>query len=226
MLTDLASKAGITYSLLNATDEETLRSGMNSIIQFLWDYYPWPRLIDCYEETLDADYTFELVDEREDIVRILDADPRVEPAPAEFGFTIFGDTVSVQTSDYSKVWVVYRKPCVQFIGDDYAAGTSYVVGDIVTYVDEYYRCILASTGNAPTNATYWEQLQIPFDWQLVIVRYANASFLAADGQYNKASAEEAKAVSLLDQVLDKIARQQKQFTQPSIITYQSNPANG
>ncbi|MCE5211230.1 MAG: hypothetical protein LLG40_06725 [Deltaproteobacteria bacterium] len=222
MLTELAAGIGLKYSLLNETDEETLRSGMNSVIQYIWDYYPWPRLIDCYEETLDADYTFELVDEREDIIRIVDEDPRISASPTQLGFTVFGDTVTVQTSDYTTVWVIYRKPCVQFIGSDYAAGTSYVAGDIVAYVDEYYRCILASIGNAPTNVTYWQQLQIPFDWQQVIVRYTNAKFLAVDGQYDKSSAEEAKAVSLLDQVLDKVACQQKQFTQPSIITYQSN----
>jgi hypothetical protein len=40
----------------------------------------------------------------------------------------------------------------------YSAGTSYVVDDVVSYNGSSYVCILASTGNLPTNATYWELL--------------------------------------------------------------------
>ena len=40
----------------------------------------------------------------------------------------------------------------------YAGGTSYVVDDIVTYSNETYICILASTGNLPTDTTYWTKL--------------------------------------------------------------------
>ncbi len=38
----------------------------------------------------------------------------------------------------------------------YAAGTAYVVDDVVESAGSSYVCILASTGNAPPNATYWE----------------------------------------------------------------------
>jgi hypothetical protein len=37
----------------------------------------------------------------------------------------------------------------------YNAGHSYVIGNKVTYLGSTYQCILASTGNLPTNATYW-----------------------------------------------------------------------
>ena len=40
----------------------------------------------------------------------------------------------------------------------YAGGTAYVVDDIVTYSNESYICILASTGNLPTDTTYWTKL--------------------------------------------------------------------
>ena len=42
--------------------------------------------------------------------------------------------------------------------DAYAGGTAYVVDDIVTFGDETFICILASTGNATSNATYWTKL--------------------------------------------------------------------
>ena len=37
----------------------------------------------------------------------------------------------------------------------YAGGTAYVVDDVVSYQGSSYVCILASTGNLPTNTTYW-----------------------------------------------------------------------
>ena len=40
----------------------------------------------------------------------------------------------------------------------YSGATSYVVDDIVTYSNETYICILASTGNLPTDTTYWTKL--------------------------------------------------------------------
>ena len=40
----------------------------------------------------------------------------------------------------------------------YAGGTSYTLDDVVSYNGSSYICIQASTGNLPTNATYWEQM--------------------------------------------------------------------
>jgi hypothetical protein len=40
----------------------------------------------------------------------------------------------------------------------YAGGTSYVVDDAVSYNGSSYICKLASTGNLPTNTTYWDTL--------------------------------------------------------------------
>ena len=42
--------------------------------------------------------------------------------------------------------------------DTYDAGTTYDVDDVVNYQTKDYKCILESTGNAPTNETYWEVL--------------------------------------------------------------------
>jgi hypothetical protein len=40
----------------------------------------------------------------------------------------------------------------------YAGGTSYVIDDAVSYNGSSYICKLASTGNLPTNTTYWDIL--------------------------------------------------------------------
>lgn len=40
----------------------------------------------------------------------------------------------------------------------YASGTTYYPNDVVTYSGSTYICILQSTGNIPTNTTYWSVL--------------------------------------------------------------------
>jgi hypothetical protein len=40
----------------------------------------------------------------------------------------------------------------------YAGGTAYAVDDVVSYNGSSYVCKLASTGNLPTNTTYWDQM--------------------------------------------------------------------
>ncbi len=42
----------------------------------------------------------------------------------------------------------------------YAGGTAYVVDDVVSYSGSSYICKLASTGNLPTNGTYWDQMSL------------------------------------------------------------------
>ena len=39
---------------------------------------------------------------------------------------------------------------------NYASGTAYVINDAVFYSGSSYICKLASTGNLPTNTTYWD----------------------------------------------------------------------
>jgi len=40
----------------------------------------------------------------------------------------------------------------------YSGSTSYIVGNVVKYNNLFYKCILASIGNLPTNITYWSSI--------------------------------------------------------------------
>lgn len=44
---------------------------------------------------------------------------------------------------------------IDLTSTDYDNTTAYIVGDRVVYTNSVYECILNSTGNLPTNATYW-----------------------------------------------------------------------
>ena len=61
-----------------------------------------------------------------------------------------------------------------FAFDAYSATTSYAVGDKVNYNSVLYVCILASTGNSPTNTTYWSLLETN-TWLTVSGNRANGS---------------------------------------------------
>ena len=61
-----------------------------------------------------------------------------------------------------------------FAFDAYSATTSYVPGDKVNYNSVLYVNILASTGNAPTNTTYWSPLETN-TWLTVSGNRANGS---------------------------------------------------
>lgn len=41
---------------------------------------------------------------------------------------------------------------------DYDNGTAYVTGDVVKYLGKLYRAKTSTTGNLPTNATYWDKI--------------------------------------------------------------------
>lgn len=40
----------------------------------------------------------------------------------------------------------------------YNGATSYVVGNVVIYLNQLYRCTVNSTGNLPTDTTHWATL--------------------------------------------------------------------
>lgn len=54
------------------------------------------------------------------------------------------------------IGLAYTLPATGLFGQTaYAAGTAYVRGNTCSYSGNIYVCILASTGNLPTNTTYW-----------------------------------------------------------------------
>lgn len=44
--------------------------------------------------------------------------------------------------------------------DAYDGATAYIIDDAVTYLGSTYKCILAATGQLPTNPTYWTALTL------------------------------------------------------------------
>lgn len=93
---------------------------------------------------LGVDYTSALPKENRasHMVNMINNNGYLETRP---GYSQIGDTFEVNTYDA------------------YVAETTYDVDDVVYYGTKDYKCILESTGNLPTNITYWEVLNDPLD---------------------------------------------------------------
>tara|TARA_B100000427_G_scaffold300524_1_gene282959 strand:- start:1230 stop:1856 length:627 start_codon:yes stop_codon:yes gene_type:complete len=63
----------------------------------------------------------------------------------------------------------------------YNSATAYVVDDIVTSGGETFICILASTGNATSNATYWTKLAKKGDDVTQLTTHGDMLFRGASG---------------------------------------------
>ena len=62
---------------------------------------------------------------------------------------------SAETTRISNENVRVSQESARNVWEAYKASTAYVVGNKVSYLGSSYRCILASTGNLPTDPTYW-----------------------------------------------------------------------
>lgn len=63
--------------------------------------------------------------------------------------------LSAESTRISNENVRVSQESARNVWEAYNALTAYVVGNKVSYLGSSYRCILASTGNLPTNTTYW-----------------------------------------------------------------------
>lgn len=67
------------------------------------------------------------------------------------------DSKKFKVGDGTTAWNSLTYASMSFRGA-YSGATAYTVNDVVTYNGQTYICILASTGNLPTNTTYWSVL--------------------------------------------------------------------
>jgi len=77
----------------------------------------------------------------------------------------------------------------RYLRPDYNAATAYATGDEVYYstADKYYQALSASTGNVPTNATYWKEVArvTDFDPYISLEQVGETVIGAVYALYNK-----------------------------------------
>lgn len=70
-------------------------------------------------------------------------------------------TQDLQTTDKTIVGAINEnKSVIGYSYDEYDPTTAYSTGDLCIYNNTLYKALQATTGNLPTNTTYWEQTSI------------------------------------------------------------------
>lgn len=122
------------------------------------------------------------------------------------------NVTSINRNQYP-VFLHYRKGMPKFTGDTYSASTAYSVGTCVYYesggVGNYYECLVAGTGNTPTNTAFWEVSEIPETFANYLITSIYADWLNVEGQQGKAAAVYQIATRFIEGELDKVERQNR-----------------
>jgi hypothetical protein len=202
-----------------------------SALESVWGHYDWPDT--TVSETLAPVGTvLSYGTSIGQILRITDKEPSTSRLVQTFTFEENSTSTEANITDSrytagEDVFVKYRRPIPRFTSTAYSAATAYSPGDVV-YDDstgDCYLCILASTGNPPTDDTYWVRQRIPAIFAQYLKFSAVADTLEEDGQYDKSGVQLTKAEIELLKIHDDVFLRQNNTPLPwslqttSVISY-------
>lgn len=157
-----------------------------------------------------------------DIKKVWDQDPDANFNARPISFVLRGSYVLVRGCE-TVVWVEFRVRPNRFSGANWAAG-SFAVGDQVYYdtTGEYYRCVATATSEAPTDATKWEKLDVPYIFAEYLAQSVYGAMVAKEDEMPEDfTVEQTAGFPLLLQEIQKIERQQGQTRQLNVINSRS-----
>ena len=146
------------------------------------------------------------------VLSITESDPRLYSS-RQWEFAVGSEGLIVpQGYPSDTVWLRYRKRPQRVSAEVYAASTSYVAGEVVYYAStgHCYVARTATTGNLPTNTTYWTAQEFPYVLAPFCRSRAYAQWLSEDGQPDKAAEEFDRAEGQLADEWAKADTQQQQ----------------
>lgn len=203
----VAARMGLDAAVnLLSNQKVVLAEYITSAVRVGWEFFDWPELIRIEERTpVDGVVSLTQVGQTEigQVLGVFTADPRVDDMQLEMAYVL--DVGGLRIPDWdgsSTVWVKFKTVPPEFTATEYAAGTTYAVGDLVFYGKECYRVLSSTTGNAPTNATYWAVQELPYFLAEFVKVQAYAETLAEDGQVDKANYNFSRAEGLLIVAMD------------------------
>lgn len=201
---------------LHSDSAAALTEFINSCYKHGWRYYEWPDCLEVEERTSDADKLIEWRATGETVIEtcfvVYLADPRISNNPRPQKFRIGKDGIYVPAAS-TAYWLVYRPQVPVFTSTEYASGTAYSTGDTVYYptTGECYKALQSSTGNAPTNATYWVKLDFLDLLSEAVKAGVHAATLRDEGQHNTSVLMEDAMADLLLRELERVELQSGQF---------------
>jgi hypothetical protein len=141
-----------------------------------------------------------------EVIRITAADPDVQPInPGVIRHTLRRQgIVPLATTPPARVWVQFRLRVPIFTSLAWNNATVYAVGAVAYLANadgasgECYTAVQGSTNQNPlANTAYWSKLEFPAPLQNFVIRATASDLLRADGQNEKANAEQGQAYAEL-----------------------------
>jgi len=156
----IARKTQLDPDNLDQVEFESIRDAVSQALEEIWRYDWWPDLKITeqrrYRDAYDSATAYVAGDEVYHIASdayyvALRASTGNDPATEVDG----------EWETETDYWAASER---SYDADDYDAATAYASGDQVFYpvTGRHYQCFASSTGNAPTNTTYWGEL-VPFE---------------------------------------------------------------
>jgi hypothetical protein len=180
-----------------------------------WESWQWPWSTVTEERTLDVnnriDYDQAGENRIAEVFAVYNDDPQSSTGAYTISYTLDGDGILFGGANIpTTAYVYYRKDCPDYRGDAYSGATAYVAGDQVYYstTGDFYVAIASTTGNAPTDATKWTRLTIPWDLFEYATFASAADLLTANGQNDRAAILRNQAQEELFNQIEKYSRQQ------------------
>lgn len=219
---------GIMYADLSDDDKELLQAFFNRAIRNIWESMPWPETTATEARTPATNLiAWEQSGETaiELVYAVFDSDPQASTSYKQLGYDITGSGIFLvypdQTTDDVYVWLSKRVP--DYTGTAYSATETYAADDQVYYstTGDFYKCLQASTGNAPTETAYWERLTVPYRFLDYCVYSSYADWLRQDDQHAKAEGIARLAENILLTEQERLERQEG-FIKPPVVTTHLN----
>lgn len=154
---------GWDASNLSSDEFSRLRDAINDALEWAWLEWWWPSTMRCEKLPLRPEYAaataYAAGDEvwhRASNSLYVALTSTTGNAPATWSGTEY-------VTDSAHWFDLYDVESA--VGEDYDSATAYAAGDVVSYGGINYACHSASTGNAPTNTTYW--CALPDTWKYI-----------------------------------------------------------
>ena len=206
---------GIPRDDLQADEEAIIREHASTALKEIWHMGSWPFCTTTEARTPSSNIiAWEQAGEAkiDTAIAVYDKDPYGTSEAARVPFIPTGDGILlVGTGSTADVYVTYRRYPPDLYGDEYSSTAAYAADGQAYYstTGDFYRAKQSTTGNAPTDTTYWERLTIPYDFQDYVAHAAYANWLRSEGQDQKAAMQAAtSAERILFSEADKLERQQ------------------
>lgn len=149
---------------IDSSDEVLISSSFRRNLKYALHAGEWPEHLIIEQRTFDSNGVIPFSQTgKEDIDELWSCyitDPTSLPTPKPIKVVpISTGWKPIYSTTATSLYVKYLPVYTKWDGDDYSSTTTYAIGDVVLYGSDFYECIASSTGNAPTNTSYWELKQ-------------------------------------------------------------------